>query len=83
LKVSAVQSRGEANGLFANLAKSHVIFFSSEHARRHLRHSFREAGALGRRKPVISLVEKELLKQTPRGHPVFRFRERLMFGSPL
>jgi hypothetical protein len=37
---SAVESRGEANGLFANLAKSHVIFFSSEHARRHLRHHF-------------------------------------------
>jgi hypothetical protein len=28
---SGVESRGEANGLFANLAKSHVIFFSSEH----------------------------------------------------
>jgi hypothetical protein len=27
---SGVESRGEANGLFANLAKSHVIFFSSE-----------------------------------------------------
>ena len=28
---SAVESCGEANGFFPNLAKSHVIFFSSEH----------------------------------------------------
>jgi hypothetical protein len=43
---SGVESRGEANGLFANLAKSHVIFFSSEHARRHLHLSPSEALAV-------------------------------------
>ena len=31
----------------------------------------------------VSLVEKELLKQTPRGIPSFVFASALVFGSPL
>ena len=51
---SGVESRGEENGLFANLAKSHVIFFSSEHARRQ-----------GARPPKNALLERRIQEYGP------------------
>jgi hypothetical protein len=72
-----MRRRERANWLASQDSSSLCTFSDADHGARGWPHHS------GVRKPMISLVEKELLKQTSRGHPVFRLRESFGVWGPL